>query len=348
MAGFMRGVKRVGPFAVTVMRYGMKRFIALALVVLFTLSGQAFSMAESEQPSESLSAPEVYTADQIPAFDTQPIIELNRNEPLFYVQELTKESSVHFSDLDTLGRIGVAQACIGPDILPTTSRESIGQIQPSGWQTTRYDDLIDDHYLFNRCHLIGYQLCGKNDVENLFTGTRYLNVELMLQYEAKIAEYVKSTGNHVLLRATPIYTGDDLVATGVNLEAFSVEDIGSGIRFNVFLYNIQPGIVINYADGTSMPDPKNMPVATPTPEPLLTLEPTATDEPAITRESPQEEAPAEEPKSVTYILNTNSKKFHYPSCSSVGSMSNKNKKEFFGTRDEAIAKGYVPCKKCNP
>lgn len=326
----------------------MKRSIALALVVFFALSAQPFSMAESEQASESLSGPEVYTADQIPTFDSQPIIELNRNEPLFYVQELTKESSVVFSELDTLGRIGVAQACIGPDILPTTSRESIGQIQPSGWQTTRYDDLIDDHYLFNRCHLIGYQLCGKNDVENLFTGTRYLNVELMLQYESKITEYVKSTGNHVLLRATPVFDDDNLVATGVNLEAFSVEDIGAGIRFNVFLYNIQPGISIEYVDGTSIPDPNYAPVTTPTPAPLLSLEPTSTDDPGITRESPQEEAPAEEPKSVTYILNTNSKKFHYPSCSSVGSMSNKNKKEFFGTRDEAISQGYVPCKKCNP
>lgn len=328
--------------------YGMKRSIALFLVALFALSGSTFSRAEGTEPSNPISEPTVYTADQIPPFDTQPIIELNQNEPMFYVQELSKESSILFSDLDTLGRIGVAQACIGPDILPTTARESIGQIQPSGWQTTRYDDLIDDHYLFNRCHLIGYQLCGKNDVENLFTGTRYLNVELMLQYEAKIAEYVKSTGNHVLLRATPIYAGDDLVATGVNLEAFSVEDIGTGIRFNVFLYNIQPGIVINYADGTSMPDPKSIPVATPTPEPLLTLDPATTDDPSITRESPQEEPPAEESKTVTYILNTNSKKFHYPSCSSVGSMSNKNKKEFYGTRDEAIDKGYVPCKKCHP
>lgn len=247
----------------------MKRFFSMFLVAICLFCVPALS--EAEAPSTEEPTPPPTATEEIPAFDQMPIIEANGNEPVFFVQDLKKESFVSFSELDELGRIGTAEACIGPDILPTTARENIGQIQPSGWQTTRYDDLIDDHYLFNRCHLIGYQLCGKNDIENLFTGTRYLNVELMLQYESKIAEYVKSTGNHVLLRVTPKYNGNDLVATGINMEAFSVEDIGAGIRFNVLIYNIQPGVVINYADGTSMPDPENIPVATATPEPLLTL-----------------------------------------------------------------------------
>lgn len=314
----------------------MKRFFSLLLVILLTVSLPMLSSAETQ-------------ADEtIPPYDADPIIELNGNEPVFFVQELKTESFVSFSELDELGRIGVAQACIGPDILPTTARESVGSVQPSGWQTVRYDDRIDDHYLYNRCHLIGYQLCGKNDVENLFTGTRYLNVELMLQYESKITEYVKSTGNHVLLRATPVFSGDNLVATGVEIEAFSVEDIGTGIRLNVFLYNIQPGVVIDYTDGTSTADPDYIATDNSTPIPLITPEPSATSEQEVTRESPTEVPTKEQTQSVTYILNTNSKKFHYPSCSSVGSMSDKNKKEFYGTRDDAIADGYVPCKKCNP
>jgi DNA-entry nuclease len=229
-------------------------------------------------------------------------------------------------ELDSLGRCGTAYACVGVDIMPTEERGEIGMIKPSGWQTVRYDDLIDGMYLYNRCHLIGYQLAGENaNEQNLITGTRYLNVEGMLPFENQVADYVNGTKNHVLYRVTPVFDGDNLLASGVLMEAYSVEDDGKGISFCVFAYNVQPGVNINYANGESEA------VATPEPEPTPT--------PVV-----------EQPAAVggNYIGNANTKKFHYPDCSSVNKMKESNKVVLSGTRDEIIAMGYDPCKCCNP
>ena len=176
---------------------------------------------------------------------------LNGNKPEFAQDDLTEESYETYSPLDELGRCGVAQANIGLDLMPTEKRGSIGQVKPSGWQTVKYD-IVDGKYLYNRCHLIGYQLSGENaNRENLITGTRYMNVEGMLPFENMVADYVEETENHVLYRVTPVFEGSELVARGVQIEALSVEDNGDGICFNVFVFNVQPGIVIDYATGDS-------------------------------------------------------------------------------------------------
>ena len=181
----------------------------------------------------------------------EPYTVVNDNIPTFTKDEITTESFEHYSDLDDLGRCGPASACIGIDLMPTEERGAIGQVKPSGWQTVKYD-IVDGKYLFNRCHLIGYQLSGENANEkNLITGTRYLNVDGMLPFENQVADYVKETEYHVMYRVTPVFEGDNLVAAGVQMEAYSVEDAGDGVCFNIFAYNVQPGVVIDYATGES-------------------------------------------------------------------------------------------------
>ena len=235
------------------------------------------------------------------------------NVPGFTKEELTSKSYETYSPLDRLGRCGVAQACVGTDLMPTEERGSIGSVKPTGWQTVKYD-CVDGKYLYNRCHLIGYQLSGENaNKENLITGTRYMNVDGMLPFENMVADYVKETGNHVLYRVTPIYDGDNLVAGGVQMEALSVEDGGEGICFNVYVYNCQPGVSIDYATGESQ-----------------------LDENAISDVE------------ASYILNRNSKKFHLPSCSGASSISEANRQEYTGSRDELLVRGYEPCGSCKP
>ena len=187
----------------------------------------------------------------IPPYQGTPCVVINNNCPDFSPSDFSTDSFEEYSELDSLGRCGPALANIGRDIMPTEKRGPIGQIKPSGWHTVKYD-IIDKKYLYNRGHLIGYQLTGENaNPQNLITGTRYLNVEGMLPFENKVAEYVKKTGNHVLYRVTPIFTNDNLLADGVQIEAISVEDNGRGISFNVFCYNVQPGITIDYSNGNS-------------------------------------------------------------------------------------------------
>ena len=232
------------------------------------------------------------------------------NQPDFPGEDMTSVSFETYSELDTLGRCGVAYANVGQDLMPTEDRESISSVTPSGWINREYDG----EYLYNRCHLIGFQLTGENaNEENLITGTRYMNVDGMLPFENLVADYVKETDNHVLYRVTPVFEGQNLVASGVQMEAWSVEDEGEGVCFNVYVYNVQPGITIDYATG----------------------------------ESWQEGA---EPQSgeTTYILNTNSHKFHDPDCSSVSGMSTANRQEYTGSREDLIAQGYTPCGQCNP
>ena len=236
---------------------------------------------------------------------------------------MTEKSSESYSKLDSKKRPGIAFANIGKDLMPTEERESIGMIKPAGFQNVRYDDLIEDKYLYNRCHMIGFQLTGENDNEkNLITGTRYMNVEGMLPFENKIAEYVKQTGNHVLYRVSPIYDGSNLLCSGLQLEGYSVEDDGKGICFNVFVYNVQPDIVIDYATGDSKRAASGI-----------------TDGSDISKN---------EPITATYVINTNTKKFHYSYCSSVDDMSEKNKRPSNEDRGSIISQGFVPCMRCNP
>lgn len=279
---------------------------------------------------------------EVSEYAGKPYVVINDNIPFFTKSNLPTESFEYYSDLDELGRCGIACANVGQDIMPTKEREGIGQVKPSGWQTVKYDN-IDGKYLYNRCHLIGYQLSAENANEkNLITGTRYMNMEGMLPFENMVADYVKETGNHVLYRVNPLFEGNDLLAYGVLMEGFSVEDEGDGICFNVFAYNVQPDIVIDYANGDSYLD-ESMSAADEVSE---TQGDAKSNTPAAQGSIEQQTDPA--PAGTDYILNTNSKKFHYPDCKSVKQMAEKNKQAYSGNRDDVIAMGYVPCQNCNP
>ena len=281
-------------------------------------------------------------SEDIPSYTGSPYTQINDNVPDFPLDDYTTEAFETYSDLDELGRCGVAYANVCQELMPTQKRGKIGQVKPSGWQTAKYDS-VDGKYLYNRCHLIGYQLTGENANEkNLITGTRYLNVDGMLPFENMVADYVKETGNHVLYRVTPIFTGDNLVADGVQMEAESVEDNGDGILFNgegvsfcVYAYNVQPGVTIDYATGDNWED-DSIPQAE---EPDESQTQPAYDEEETDTQS--------ESVGTTYIINTNTGKFHYPQCSSVGQMNDSNKEEYTGSRDDLIAQGYSPCKRCH-
>ena len=294
---------------------------------------------ESSAPTEITTASSFSLSD-VPAYSGKAYISVNGNVPYFTAAELTTTSFETYSDLDTLGRCGVTYACIGQDLMPTKERGSIGMVKPTGWHTVRYDDLVDGKYLYNRCHLIGYQLTGENaNTQNLITGTRYLNIEGMLPFENMVADYIQETDNHVLYRVTPIFEGNNLLANGVLMEGYSVEDKGAGVSYCVFAYNVQPGIEIDYATGES----KLADGAQQEEQKTATVTPTPSPEP-----EKQEPATGSEASQADYILNTNTKKFHYPTCSSVNDMKEKNRQEFFGTRDETIALGYSPCGRCKP
>lgn len=300
----------------------MKRKLSLILCLFAILSVlltgcDINSVIDGFLGNENPPAPSV-SLDSIPEFDgSTPYVVINENTPFFEDEDTTKSYEI-YSELDSHGRCGVALACVGIDIMPTEDRESISHVKPSGWQSVKYD-IVDGKYLYNRAHLIGFQLTGENANEkNLITGTRYMNVEGMLPFENMVADYVKETENHVLYRVTPIYDGTSLVASGVLMEAKSVED--DEICFCVYVYNAQPGITIDYRNGNSALSGE------PLPEP--------------------EETPEETPE--YYVLNTSSKKFHNPSCSGISSMSESNKEIYTGDRGELIESGYSPCGTCNP
>ena len=264
-------------------------------------------------------APSSFSLEDVPPFSGEPYVVLQDNQPGFSQEDFTTDSFETYSSLDLLGRCGTAYANIGLDLMPTEERDSIGQVKPSGWQTVKYD-IVDGKYLYNRCHLIGYQLSGENaNEQNLITGTRYLNVEGMLPFENMVADYVQETGNHVLYRVTPIFQGTELVARGVQMEAESVEDQGEGICFNVYVYNVQPGIGIDYATGASW----------------------AEGEQGEIQSSPT-------PAGTAYVLNTNTKKFHLPTCASVEDMKPENRTDYTGSREALLDEGYSPCGQCKP
>ena len=256
------------------------------------------------------------STSKIPKYSGSPYIKVHNNVPFFKRSDLTKKVFEKYSKLDALGRCRTAYANVCKATMPTEKRGRIGMVKPSGWHTVKYNN-VDGKYLYNRCHLIGYQLTAENANErNLMTGTRYLNVDGMLPFENMVADYVKETNNHVLYRVTPMYTDENLLADGVLMEAESVEDKGKGISYCVYVYNVQPGIKIDYETGDS----------------------SAKD----SRRSGQSSAKG------TYIINENTNKFHKPDCRSVKMMKDKNKKKYTGKRSELIRTGYEPCKNCNP
>ena len=192
---------------------------------------------------------EEFDISTIPEYSGTPYYVVNDNTPYFNEDDLTTDSFEYYSDLDELGRCGVAYACVGQDLMPTEKRGDISSVKPTGWVQHKYD-FVDGGHLYNRCHLIGYQLSGENANEkNLITGTRYLNVTGMLPFENLVADYVKETDEHVLYRVTPIFEGDNLVCSGILMEAESVEDEGDSVLYCVYVYNIQPGVEIDYATG---------------------------------------------------------------------------------------------------
>ena len=285
-------------------------------------------------PDPAVQAESADTIAEVPEYYGVPYVEINDNEPEFTEAELTTESYEEYSELDPLGRCGTAEACIGEDLMPDEEREDISEVEPTGWENREYD-IVDGGYVYNRCHLIGFQLSGENaNEENLITGTRYMNTEGMLPFENMVAEYVQETDNHVMYRVTPVFEGDDLVASGVQMEAESVEDGGAGICFNIYVYNVQPEIIIDYSTGANWADTDS--------GNEKTADISAADD------SDAENGEDQEPKEQTYILNKNTKKFHKPECSSVDDIKAENKSGFTGTREELIEDGFDPCGKCRP
>ena len=230
--------------------------LVIALIIT-TIESWDIDITEKINKIPLLSHIEVNTAsnidlDTIPEYSGKAYIEINNNKPYFEESEYTTKAFEKYSELDSLGRCGVAYANICEELMPTGKRESIGSVKPSGWNNKSYPGLVDGDYLYNRCHLIGYQLAGENaNPKNLITCTRTMNAKTMLEFENKVANYVKKTNNHVLYRVTPIYDGVNLLATGVTIEASSVEDHCKDICFNVFVYNVEDGVKIDYKDGTS-------------------------------------------------------------------------------------------------
>lgn len=292
------------------------------------------------------------SVDEIPAYSGQAAIEINQNVPGFTESDYTTEAFEQYSPLDGLGRCGIAYACVGEEIMPTEERGAIGMVKPSGWHTVKYD-FVDGKYLYNRCHLIAYMLSDENaNTENLITGTRYMNTEGMLPYENQVADYAHDTGNHVLYRVTPLYERDNLVASGVEIEASSVEDKGKSLSFHVYCYNVQPGVTIDYATGDSaLAEDLATENVQETAQETSVADGKQSSENAVA--AVQEETSAEQDgghakEEQDYVLNKNTKKFHYPWCSSADDIKKKNRKDFTGTREEVISQGYVPCKRCNP
>ena len=324
------------------------------------------STAQTTAESEGSKTDSVIIVDQeeVPAYSGEPYVELDGNEPGFTEEELTEASFEEYSQLDELGRCGTAVACVGQDLMPQEERGDISQVKPTGWHSVRYEN-VEGGSLYNRCHLIGYQLTAENaNEENLITGTRYMNVEGMLPFENEVADYVEETDGHVMYRVTPVYEGDNLVASGVQMEAESVEDAGESVSYNVFVYNVQPGIEIDYATGDSWQESGGAGEAesgisgvdsTGNPEDGRQESGNAAD--ADNTQEAQENPAATSGDSgsgdnreevQTYIVNTNSGKFHLESCNGAKRIKEENRQEYTGARQELIEDGYQPCKTCNP
>lgn len=280
-------------------------------------------------PNENLKDPSKLTVTDLNHTlwnGTDAFIVVNNGKPFFTDEEITTKSFERYAELDALGRCGVTFACVGKDLMPTEDRESISSVYPSGWKTNgksnnKQYDFVDGTYVYNRCHLIGFQLTGENaNKQNLITGTRYLNINGMLALENMIADAVRENELHVMYRVTPIFAGDNLLPEGVLMEGYSVEDNGEAIEFCVFAFNVQPGVEFNYATGENW----------------------------LASEQPSETQPDNQEVTQKYVLNTNSKKFHNPDCSSAAKISANNREEKECTRDSLIDEGYAPCGVCKP
>ena len=262
---------------------------------------------------------------EIPAYSGEARIVLNGNKPYFDTSALTPECYDFYGELDELGRCTGCDAVIGQEIMPTEKRGNISSVHPTGWHTDKYS-FVDGESLYNRCHLIAYMFTGQNiNEKNLITGTRYMNTTGMNDLENTTCDYIRRTGNHVRYRATPVFEGDNLLASGLILEAWSIEDQGEGICFCIYAYDVQPGVEIDYATGDNW---------------LSGAEPV---------EEAQETLPTTDPDvEGTYILNLKTKKFHLPTCSGVSDIQEKNKQEYTGSRNQLIEEGYKPCGGCGP
>lgn len=289
-----------------------KRILTIAVLLLCLIMAGCSGTVD-------YSSTQSFSMDEIPEYSGEGYVAINDNIPEFDEADKTTEAFETYSDLDYLGRCGPAYANLCQELMPTEERGSISHVYPSGWHSVQYDN-VEGKSLYNRSHLIGFQLAGENaNEENLITGTRYMNATSMLPFENMVADYIKETDNHVLYRVTPVYEGENLVASGVQMEAWSVEDDGDGICFNVYVYNVQPGIEIDYATGDSW---------------------LAEDDSQTTASG--------DGSAQTYVLNTNSKKFHDPDCGSVADISGSNKETYKGSRSDLIKQGYAPCGNCNP
>lgn len=296
--------------------------------------------------------------DEIPDWSGTPYIEINGNLPEFTDGEIKKAKKAlrksrhfqEFTELDGFGRCGAVTAVLSQETMPEGDRGTIGMIQPSGWQLDKYDFIDNGGYLYNRCHLIGWQLSGLNEEErNLITGTRYMNVEGMLPFENKVADSIKTSGVHVLYRATPVFRRKELVARGVQLEAYSIEDDGKSLSFNVFCYNVQPGVIIKYKNGKNRLDPDNVPAvkekeSASTDAAYSGADYSAGDDTGNGSENQQLIIP----DGVTYILNNNTMRFHRTECDGAKTIREHNREWFYGSREEAVRKGYIPCGMCKP
>lgn len=304
----------------------MKNIILKILCLVFVAVFLAAGCGNGENKS-SQAAQVAVVADlkQIPQYSGKPYAVINDNKPVFDKKDFSRQTFEKYSPLDKLGRCGVAYANVGLETMPKEKRGSISEVKPSGWMQAKYD-FVDGKSLYNRCHLIGWQLTAENaNKENLITGTRYLNVDGMLPFENMVADYIKETKNHVLYRVTPVFSGNNLVADGVQMEAQSVEDNGAGISFNVYCYNVQPGVEIDYATGKSR----------------LIGEHGQEGKSSATGQRASVQAH-------DFVLNTGSKKFHLPSCSGVKNIHAGNRQEYKGTRENLLKDGYTPCGICKP
>lgn len=295
------------------------------------------SMASGDIPSAATVSAEEFLA-RVPAYTGSVYTVLNDNEPSFTADDATTDAFEQYAPLDRLGRCGSAYACLGTELMPTEERESISEVHPTGWHSSRYD-FVDGESLYNRSHLIAFQLAGENANErNLITGTRHLNADGMRPFEEMVGDYIRQTHNHVLYRVTPVFVGNELVARGVQMEARSMEDGGAGISLNVYIYNVQPGVGIDYATGDNWELDESE---------VAPLSAGESDSPAVegAGATGASDAPAE-PRD--YVLNTSSRKFHDPSCDAVETISAANRTDVHESRDELIAQGYAPCGSCNP
>lgn len=294
-----------------------QKILCILLVLMLFLTGCSVSVKETGSKQNSQDKLQTVASNEREVTDiSDPYMIVDENVPGFSEDEITTESFEHYSELDALGRCGVATACIGTDLMPTEKRGNISRVKPTGWHSIQYDS-VEGKSLYNRCHLIAHQLAGEDANEkNLITGTRYMNVSGMLPFEEEVGDYVRETGNHVMYRVTPVFEGDNLLADGVQMEAYSVEDQGKGVSYNVYIFNAQPDIWIDYANGDS-------------------------------REIQPDDMVSKEDAS-DFVLNTNTKKFHLPSCGNADKIQKENKENFTGDRQQLVKNGYEPCGSCNP